>query len=126
MKIELRDPADSAKVISIEIARQRSFTLSEKSRCNHFHVTLDRLETQLTCVDCKAKISPIEYIAMLVERWAWVKRLSEEYIQNKAIYEAKQRCRCEHCHKITSVRPATAAEVRAFRRGIQQDQGPKL
>jgi hypothetical protein len=47
----------------------------------------------------------------------WPAALAEERHRAKAAYEAKERCRCEHFNKITRVKPASAAEVRAFKKG---------
>ena len=125
MKIELHDPSDTAKVISIEIARQRHLMLKE-AECKHTAVRVDRLEAKLTCRTCGKEVNPVEWIAMMGEHWRYVEDLMRRYKSAQASYEAKQRCRCDHCGKITKVRPATAAEVREFQRGTKQDEGKNL
>lgn len=125
MKIDLHDPNDIAKVISIEVARKRSMMFKE-AECKHTSVIVDRMEAKLTCRGCGKEVSPIEWIATMAEHWGYVRELTRRYDEAKATFEAKQRCRCEHCGKITSVRPATAAQVREFKRGTQQQEGKKL
>lgn len=122
MKIELDDPANPENVISIEVARARNLMFKESS-CQHLAVKIDRLEAMLSCSDCGKEINPIEWIAFLAEHWGRIQELMRRYHEAKVSFEAKQRCRCEHCGQLTKVRPATAAQVRAFKRGVQQDEG---
>lgn len=116
-KIELPDPGESGNVISIKARRaSHSERGIMKDKCLHWHVEFDTAFTTLDCADCKRQLNPIEYLAMLVEHWAYVRRLYEQYREAKYAYEAKKRCRCEHCGKLTKVKPATAAEIREFKK----------
>jgi len=116
MKIEFDDPANPKNVISIEVARARSLMFKE-SACQHSAVKIDRLEAMLVCCDCGKEINPIEWIAFMAEHWHRIQDLTRRYSEAKVSYEAKKRCRCEHCGQLTKVRPATAAQVREFKRG---------
>lgn len=116
MKIELPDPGGSGNVISLKAKRDSVMSrFAEKDVCRHMHVEFDTAHTTLDCADCKRQLNPIEYLASLVEHWDYVKRLYEQYREAKYAYDAKKRCRCEHCGKLTNVKPATAAEIRAFK-----------
>lgn len=126
VKIDLPDPADSAKVISIDVARARHFAFPEKERCGHRSVLVDQLESELTCKDCGVKVNAVEWLQMFHAYTGHLSNLIAKLTEARTAYEAKKRCRCEHCHKITAVRPASAAEVREFRRGATQDEGKTL
>lgn len=121
IKVELPG-IEGGNVISLEVARKRWF----EDECRHLNIIVDRTLTKLTCKDCKADVVPTEWIASMIEEWYRIGDLITRYKDMKARFEAKQRCRCEHCNKITSVRPATAAEVRKFERDAKQDAGPQL
>ena len=127
MKIEFTDPGGSDNVISLKAKRDSVLSrIAEKAVCRHVHVEFDTAHTTLDCADCKRQLNPIEYLASLVEHWDYVKRLYEQYREAKVAYEAKKRCRCEHCGKLTAVKPATAAEIRKFRETPRQDEGKSL
>lgn len=114
-RIEL--PSPDGNVISIESARTHSRAARQLEKlCLHTSVIADPSLVHLHCKDCDKDINPIDWILMLSGEWDRVRNLYEKYRAAVANYEAKKRCRCEHCHKITNVRPATTAEVREFNR----------
>lgn len=115
-RIEL--PSPDGNVISIESARTHSRAARQLEKlCLHTNVVADPSLVHLHCKDCDKDVNPIDWILMLSGEWHRVQQLYRQYAEGKANYEAKKRCRCEHCNKITNVRPATPAEVREFNRG---------
>lgn len=115
MKVELPDPA-KGNVIVLEVVRKSVLARKHDKTCLHINVLIDTVLATLQCQTCKAHLNPMEWIAHMADEWQRVTMLYQGYVKAKASYEAKQRTRCEHCHKLTKVRPATAAQVREFTR----------
>lgn len=56
------------------------------------------------CKDCGAKLNPTAVLSRLAqEETRWSMRLEALREENKRL-EAKVRCRCQHCGKMTGVR----------------------
>ena len=89
----------------------------DKPQCKHLAIFVDTALAMIKCKTCGEALNPIEWIARLGERWDEVKRNTQLYREAKAEYEAKKKARCEHCGKMTKLRPASPAQVRAFKRG---------
>ena len=123
IKVELPG-IDGGNVISLEVRRRAMF---KDEGCAHMSIVVQRDLTTVECRTCGEKnLSPVEWISKMVEEWFRIKNLIAQYKTAVARFEAKQRTRCEHCRKITKVNPATAAEVRAFQRGVRQEEGKNL
>lgn len=109
LTVSLPGVGDS-KVITLE-SRGRPYFKSDG--CRHLSIIVRRELTTVECRDCGEKnLNPVDWIHTMIEEWYRVKDLHLRYEQAQKRFDAKQRCRCEHCNKITRVRPATAAEVR--------------
>lgn len=110
MKIEIPDD-DGTNVISLNVVRESYELKRIRRQCVHIHVTLDTDYATLTCDDCKKELNPIQYIEHLVERWSYIQRMTTRYEELKRLYEAKTRTKCDHCKKMTRVRPVTKLEM---------------
>ena len=109
-------PVADGKVIELSVVRDSFMRRRFPKKCNHFRCELDEALAELMCKDCGEKLSPVAYIKVIAEAWAHYERRIQEYQDGKRLYEAKTRCRCEHCKQMTRVRPATAAQVRKLGR----------
>jgi Zn finger protein HypA/HybF involved in hydrogenase expression len=105
-------PIGDGKVIELSVVRDSFIRRRFAQQCNHYRSELDEALAELKCLDCGEKLSPIAYIKLIGEAWLHYERRIKEYQDGKRFYEAKTRCRCEHCKKMTRVRPATVAQVR--------------
>lgn len=116
MKIDLPD-ADGSNVITLSVVREsRRLREIGGTRCSHMNVTTDTTLAELKCGDCGERLNPVEYLAGLAEEWHRIERLYFQYREAKAAYDAKGRCRCEHCGKLTRVKPASPAQVREWKK----------
>jgi len=125
MSITVEIPDMDGNVISLKVVRDSIRARTIEKKCTHFRTVVDTTLTTLECEDCKEKLNPVQWLANIAEMYqgiAWERRKFQEA---KVHYEAKRKCRCEHCGKITAVKPATAAQVREFKKGIQQQEGVK-
>lgn len=113
--VKIPPPDGGAKVISLEVVRASRQSRMMSQQCPHHNCKLDASHTVLSCKDCGKDLNPIEWIVMMTEEWAYVQRLFEQYREMKSRYEGKTRCRCEHCGKLTKIKPMSAAEVRALK-----------
>jgi hypothetical protein len=109
--IDLADD-DGGNVLSIEIteAWRRRYT----KECQHNRIRLDRLLAEVECRDCGVKLNPVEWIAMASERWKSIQDLYARQREAARILDIKERCKCDHCGRISKVRRPTAAEIRAW------------
>lgn len=98
MIINLPDK-NGENVISIEVARERF----DAKHCKHRKVTVDEKLSYLKCRDCKETVNPIWWITRLAQEWWRVKNLYEQNRRAAALFEEKQRTRCEHCGRFTKV-----------------------
>jgi hypothetical protein len=85
------------------------------SGCKHAHVQVDRALAELTCLDCKERLNPIEYIARVAERltgWEYerqqIKKAREQYAERK-------QCRCTKCGEMTEIRRVSDREQKLIR-----------
>lgn len=120
--VKLPPPDGGAKIISLEVVRESRLGRRIDKTCAHDNCRLDASLTVLSCKDCGKELSPIEWIIMMTEEWAYVQHLFKSYKEAEARYEGKKRCRCEHCGKLTGVKPMSAAEVRKLRESPRQDE----
>lgn len=105
-------PIDDGKVIQLSVVRDSLIRRRLTQKCAHLHVELDEALAQLKCLGCGEQLSPIAYIKILAESWRHYERMAQDALRAEKFYQAKKRCRCEHCGKMTRIRPATAAQVR--------------
>lgn len=72
-------------------------------RCQHPRVEVDAELAQVECMDCHAKLNPI---AVLVRYATEESRMSRQIEAKRALdvqLNAKLRCKCEHCGRMTRV-----------------------
>jgi Zn finger protein HypA/HybF involved in hydrogenase expression len=115
-------PIGDGNVIELSVVRDSFMRRRIGRKCKHLRCELDESLAELKCNDCGERLSPVAYIKVIVEAWDYYEQRIQQYEETKKRFEAKTRCRCEHCQKMTRVRPATAAQVRA----LEQNAEPKL
>jgi hypothetical protein len=118
--VKLKLPDDAGNVIELSVVRDSMIARRMIQSCDHHRVSVDETLNEIKCLDCEEKLNPIGWIVMMAAEWARVQRLTTEYREARVAYEAKRRCRCEHCKKMTRVAPAGTAEIREFRRKPQE------
>lgn len=114
MRFEL--PINDGKVIELSVIRESRGMRAYSKRCPHHKITIDSSLANIHCNDCDQDLNPVEWIAMLAEHWHHYVDSAKRLQEARAFYDAKTRCKCDHCGKMTRVRPATAAQVREFNR----------
>lgn len=114
IKVDL--PAEGAEVISLTLIRESRFGRRFTKRCAHSNVQVDTTLADLLCLNCNEKLNAVQWVADMIEEWHRITDLTRRNREAAANYEAKKRCRCQHCQKITNVRPPSLAEVTAFRK----------
>lgn len=117
MDLTVKLPDRAGNVIQLSVVRAGLYERRMRGKCPHTNVEIDSTLDVIMCLQCKTALNPVAWISMLAAEWARVQNLTREYRTAKAVFEAKKRTRCEHCNKITNVRPASAAEVREFKKG---------
>lgn len=103
LKIDLPDEAGE-NVISIEVSAKYRY---HEGYCEHLNITVNEDLAELTCKDCKDKINPTYWIMMVAKRWHHIDYLQRTYKIAAELYDDKQRCKCEHCGRITHINPPT-------------------
>jgi len=119
IRIELPDET-KANVIELRLVREAPYARRMGGPlCAHNKVTVDTTLAELVCDDCKVRLNPIEYIAGLIDHWHRVEQRAAAAREAVKLLDAKQKCRCDHCGKMTRVRPASPAQVRKFEKGAK-------
>jgi hypothetical protein len=88
---------DESKVISLQDARERF----EAKRCRHLNILVDQDKALVECADCTALLNPIEVIHRFATEESLLKKYRASRKEEIARLEAKRRCRCQHCGKLT-------------------------
>lgn len=91
---------DERKVISLQAARERY----EAKRCRHLNMLVDRDKAMVECADCKAQMNPIEVLYRFATEESMLQRHRAARREEVARLEARRRCRCQHCGKLTKWR----------------------
>ncbi len=90
-------------IISIKEVRKRF----NDSICNHRNILVDERLMTLECADCGEELNPIHYIASLARRECTAKynvtALVERIEKLDKKLKDKNRCKCEHCGKLTKI-----------------------
>jgi ribosomal protein S27E len=102
-------------VIEIAIARSGKY-LSAKDECRHARVVLDEELLDMVCRDCGARVNPIQWMIGRERVFHRHVEAYDRYIDAKAAYTKKTRCKCEHCGRITHVREPTPKEIEMERK----------
>lgn len=74
--------------------------------CRHLDVTYRYTEDRrdVECGGCGAKLNPIWVISQLGNKESQWLRSFEAYVKMRKEHEARVRCKCEHCGKMTRIR----------------------
>lgn len=101
-------------VVSLVLRRQGLRARQFEGKCLHQRVVVDTSLTKLECSDCGKEVNAVEWVANTTELYAALKYERQRYDTAKTLFDVKSRCKCEHCGKITRIKPATGAQVRIF------------
>lgn len=88
---------EEPKVISLQDARERY----EAKRCRHLNMLVDRDKALVECADCKAQLNAIEVLYRFAIEESMLQRARAANREEIARLEAKRRCRCQHCGRLT-------------------------
>lgn len=90
---------NNEKIISLELVRNKL----SKDKCRHVKISVDENLLVVTCKTCGEKLNPIAILARFAsEETQWGHRLKE--IQKyTAKYRKKEKTKCQHCGRFTSV-----------------------
>ena len=86
----------------------RTVLTTGSKKCPHAHVEVDEKLGEVECSDCKAKLNPMWVLGELARKYK--ERLGnyrQLVVQSRIIsqrLEQKQRCKCEHCGRLTRIR----------------------
>jgi ribosomal protein S27E len=100
-KIDL--PNEEGNVISLEVVRSSRYARALTKKCRHARVLIDTSLNNLECRDCGALLNPVEHLASLVEEWARIERLYENYRKEKDHVETRKKVKCRHCERFTPI-----------------------
>lgn len=87
----------------IRLSEAKSAWLS--GRCQHLRVEVDGVLAECSCLDCGAKLDPIGVLVRYAKEESRLSWLLDRQRQLAERLEAKQRCKCQHCGRFTTVRP---------------------
>lgn len=88
---------EEPKVISLQVARERL----DAKRCQHLTILVDQDKALVECADCRALLNPVEVIYRFATEESLLKRYRASRKEEIARLEAKRRCRCQHCGRLT-------------------------
>jgi ribosomal protein S27E len=87
----------------ISITSHKSFSRN----CNHLYVSFDEDSFLLECDICKKVLTPTKWLTNIVRQQGRIKweitELEKELKRLKSEIEKKNRCKCEHCGKLTKI-----------------------
>lgn len=101
--IELKIPTAADNVIELSVVREDRMLRALKGKCRHNRIWIDTSLATLTCKDCEKALNPVEWVAMLTEHWAEIKRMGDAYLAAKTDFEDVSKCKCRHCGKMTPI-----------------------
>jgi uncharacterized Zn finger protein len=80
--------------------KKKDFNAEE---CNHLNIVVDEKLWYIECADCGEHLDPVHYLVRLAnnEAIAHFKYQQLEHLSRKI--QAKNKCKCEHCGKITKI-----------------------
>ena len=107
-------PDEFGNVVSLVVRRAGLQQRRWSGKCLHQKLVVDTSLAKLQCQDCGKEINAVEWIANTTEYYGGLRRERQRYDSAKALFDVKSRCKCEHCGKLTRIKPATGAEVRKF------------
>jgi ribosomal protein S27E len=107
-------PDEYGNVVSLVVRRESLSKKRFSGRCQHTKLIVDEDFTTLECRSCGKHLNPVEWLAKVAEFYRGLQRERSRYESAKNRYEAKSRCKCEHCGKITRIKPASNSEVAKF------------
>lgn len=88
-----------AKVISLSEARNRF----APGKCLHRQMIVDEELASVECKTCGEKLNPVAMLARFAREESLWQRRGEELKKYHAALDAKVRCKCQHCGKMTRV-----------------------
>jgi hypothetical protein len=105
--VELTD-SDGAMVLSLEVYRRRYASEERK----HRRVRADEELSDLLCLDCKARVSPIAYIVRVADSWRHTEANRRAAIHEQERAQLRSRVRCHKCGEMASIWTSTEIEKR--------------
>lgn len=95
------DDFDDGKVICLTAARERYAA----AKCRHRHLLVDEDLAEVECQDCGVKLNPVAMLARFAKEESRWHREGSALRKLRDQLDEKQRCKCQHCGKMTRVRP---------------------
>lgn len=115
LPVKKREPGASVQLVD-------KFDGSGK-KCKHAHVQVDRKLAELTCLDCKERLNPIEYIAWVAEGIAGWEYERQQIKKAREQYAERKTCRCTKCGEMTEIRRVSDREQKMIRERHSQRTG---
>lgn len=82
---------------------KKVFNISSYGKCNHRDFKLDETRDVVVCGICSEDLSPLWVLKQFSKRESWTHRRITEAREALKKAESKNRCKCEHCGKMTKV-----------------------
>lgn len=111
LPVKKKEPGASVQLVE-------RFDLTGK-RCRHAHVQVDRKLAELTCLDCKERLNPIEYIAWVAEGIAGWEYERQQIKKAREQYAEIKKCRCTKCGEWTEIRRVGNREALQIKSGAK-------
>lgn len=99
MKLISNNGSKPAKVICMRVVSTRF----HPDKCQHVNMEVDEELNSVKCSDCSADLNPINLLARLARDESRYGERVEEMKKLKAELEARSRCKCKHCQKMTPI-----------------------
>jgi hypothetical protein len=90
-----------AKIISLSEARDKF----RPGKCQHRHMTVDEDLNTVECDDCGEKLNPVAILVRFAREESRWHRNAEALKDLHRKLDAKVRCKCQHCGKMTRIKP---------------------
>ncbi len=97
MRLVIDNPPDDVNVISLS----EVCDAYRPGVCRHRNLLVDADKALVECADCGALLDPVAMLLRFAREQTRWQRAREAMIEARRKLEEKQRCRCEHCGKLT-------------------------
>ena len=99
ISIPVDDEPTNVIVLSEAVTRYRA------DKCQHKHVSVDEIENEVECDDCGKRLNPIAVLTRLAREESRLKIRLERLKELNRRFDEKSRTKCQHCGRMTNVRP---------------------
>lgn len=71
--------------------------------CQHENVQVDAILNHVVCSKCKVELNPVAVLVRMARSESRFGERIKTMTEMQAKLDARKRCKCDHCHKITTI-----------------------